>query len=136
MIVKRPHDAAANNTRLQDDSQSASNMDELAPLFCPTPNILYGDTELDYSFFESTWNDGLLYKHKQKVSTKLGKGALGWLKLKAILQWVILRRLVARKRAQRMVVYTLALKRLEGWSKGVFFHSMSKSISEIIKIAI
>lgn len=112
------HDATANQTHLPDDSQPESNMDELARLWSPLQNIVDDETVLYDQFFGSTWNAEVMCKHKQKVSDKLRQAATGWLKLKAILQWAILRRLVARKRAQRMVALTLVQKRLEEWDKG------------------
>lgn len=136
MVVSGRHDAAANHTCLPDDSQPTSDMDEMAWLWSPLANIVDGETVFYDQFFESMWNAEVIHKHKQKVSIKSRQAAIRWLKLKAILQWAILRRLVARKRTQRMIIWTIVHKRLQKWSKGVFIPSMAQTISKITKIDI
>ncbi|OWM72134.1 hypothetical protein CDL15_Pgr018017 [Punica granatum] len=118
--VTRKHDAAVKQTRLPEDPPPASDVDALARLWSPLQNSAEGETTEFYDqFFESMWNVGVEYKHKQKYIVKSRRAAVRWLKLKAVFQWAILRRIVMRKRAQRMVVWTQVRKRLEEWSKGV-----------------
>ncbi|XP_031386837.1 uncharacterized protein LOC116200201 isoform X2 [Punica granatum] len=116
--VTREPDAAADLTRVPENSQlmMTDNMDDMARLWSPLQNIADGETELYSQFFGSMWNAEAEYKHKQKDNIKSRQAAMRWLKLKAILQWAILRRMVVRKRAQKMSVRTQVQKRPEEYS--------------------
>ncbi|PKI42399.1 hypothetical protein CRG98_037215 [Punica granatum] len=118
MTVTREPDAAADLTRVPENSQlmMTDNMDDMARLWSPLQNIADGETELYSQFFGSMWNAEAEYKHKQKDNIKSRQAAMRWLKLKAILQWAILRRMVVRKRAQKMSVRTQVQKRPEEYS--------------------
>ncbi|XP_031385247.1 uncharacterized protein LOC116199089 isoform X2 [Punica granatum] len=114
----REPDAAAHLTQVPENSQMmmTGNMDDMARPWSPLQNIADGETELYSQFFGSMWNAEAEYKHKRKDNVKSRQAAVRWLKLKAILQWAILRRMVVRKRAQKMSVRTQVPKQLEEYS--------------------